>query len=103
MITINQYIKKGYSYKEILMALTYFYDVRGNSIAKANNNIRIFEYVIDDAKRYYIELMQTKERNKNLTKDELDFPVKEIHVRKPQCSPMTKLKKLFSFLNQEEE
>lgn len=51
---LNNYIEiKKYTYKDIYNALYYFFDIKGNSIAKANGGIGIVPYVINEAKDYF--------------------------------------------------
>lgn len=50
---INVYLKKGYSYLDMIRTLEYFYIIKKHSTAKANNSIGIIPYVIEDARKYY--------------------------------------------------
>lgn len=51
---INLYQEKwNMSYKDILMALKYFYEVQGNTTEKSNAGIGIVPHVVDQATRYY--------------------------------------------------
>jgi hypothetical protein len=63
---IKNYIEvKKYSYQDIYYALHYFFDIKGNSIAKANGGIGIVPYVIDEAKVYF----KAKEKQKMETEE----------------------------------
>lgn len=50
---INLYLKKGYSYLDMIRALEYFYIIKKNSTKKSNNNIGIIPYVVEEAREYY--------------------------------------------------
>jgi len=55
---INNQIKnyteiRKYTYEDIYHALYYFFDIKGNSIAKANGGIGIVPYIIEEAKNYF--------------------------------------------------
>ena len=54
---IKTYIEEyNYSYSGILKSLTYFFEVKGNSIEKANGGIGIVPYVYQNAYNYYLAL-----------------------------------------------
>ena len=50
---IPQYLKKGYTYYGMKRALEYFYVIKGNDIAKAQNSIGIIPYVYEEAEAWY--------------------------------------------------
>lgn len=82
---INKSLKKfidenGYSYSGILKTLKYFYEVKGNSIEKANGGISIVPYVYQDAYNYYYSLFMAQQGTLN---KELVIKEKEITIRPP--------------------
>ena len=90
----------NYSYSGILKALKYFYEVKKNSIEKANGGIGIVPFVYKDAFNYYYSLWLAQQRNEN-KKIELYIPkVNEIRISRPVAR--LKRKKRFSFLDEEE-
>jgi hypothetical protein len=65
---LTSYIEhKKYSYKDIYNALYYFFDIKGNSIAKANGGIGIVPYVIEEAKEYVEEKKNVAARVKSVS------------------------------------
>lgn len=97
---IKQYTEEyHYSYSGILKSLTYFYEVKNNSIAKANGGIGIVPYVYQIAYRYYYALWEAQQRNQD--KNIVDYVpgVKEIIIPPPERK--MKKRKLFSFLDKE--
>ncbi len=54
-----------FTYTGMLKTLTYWYEIKGNSIEKANNGIGIIPYVYKDACKYYYNLYIIQETNKN--------------------------------------
>lgn len=73
-----------YSYSGILKSLIYFYEVKGNSIEKANGGIGIVPFVYQDAYNYYYDLFVAKSRNENKDVAEITSKVKEITIRPPE-------------------
>lgn len=98
---INTYISDyNYSYSGIQRTLTYFYEIKGNSLDKANGGIGIVPYVYQDAYNYYYALWEAGQKNQN--KNISDFVPKEkvITISPPQRK--LKKRKLFTFLDEEE-
>lgn len=58
---INQY---HFTYSGILGTLKYWYEVKNNSIEKANGGIGIVPYVYEDARKYYETIFQAQQMNK---------------------------------------
>jgi hypothetical protein len=86
-----------YSYSGIMKSLIYFYEVKGNSIDKANGALGIVPFVYKDAFNYYYSLFLAK--NQNITKDIPDIisKVKEITI------PVPKIIKKKRFFNIDKE
>ena len=85
---VNQSIKKfhnelGYSYTGIQKALIYFYEVKHNSLDKANGGISIVPFVYDDAYNYYYSLFiaQQATQDKTLITKVKEFIIKPPHQR----------------------
>ena len=99
---IKQYREEyNYTYSGIRKALIYFYEVKGNSIEKANGGIGIVPYVYKDAYNYFYDLWLAKQKNKDV-KAELYVPqVKEIVIKRPERKIKKRL--LFTFLDEEQE
>lgn len=88
----------GYSYSGIHKSLIYFFDIKGNSIEKANGGIGIVPYVYQDAFNYYYSLHLAQEKNKDKVVTDYVIEGKEIVIKSPKRKP--KEKRLF---NLEEE
>ena len=50
---LKNYVQKGMSHEDIYNALYYFYEIKNNSIAKANGGIGIVPYVIDESREFF--------------------------------------------------
>lgn len=102
---INTFINENkYTYSGIHKALVYFFEIKGNSIEKANGGIGIVPYTYDAAYRYYYALWEAQQRNENKVPIIEQYVPKVIEIRIP--NPERKVKKkrnLFSFLDEEEE
>ena len=83
----------NFSYSGIHKSLEYFYEVKGNSISKANGGIGIVPYVYEDAKNYYYTMFLAREQNKG--KDVRTFIIKGKSVRIEP--PQRKVKKVKTF------
>lgn len=59
---INKYVtERGYEYIDIARALSYFVDVNGGEV-KPQFGIKIIEYVMTDAQKYFAELKAQQQR-----------------------------------------
>lgn len=98
---INKYIKEyNYSYSGIHKALVYFFEIKGNSIEKANGGIGIVPYVYQNAYQYYFSLWQAQQVNQNTNVE--NYIPKVVEIKIPPPERKIKRKKLFSFLDKEE-
>ncbi len=99
--------EKGYTYSGILKTLKYVFEVKKNPIEKANGGIGIVAFCYPQAREYWYNLWVARERNKQLVEQikssEAKMEIKEIHIRSPERQPMKHRRKLFTFLNEEEE
>ena len=99
---IKQYREEyNYTYSGIHKALIYFYEVKGNSIEKANGGIGIVPYVYQNAYNYYLALWQAKQRNQDKVLVDYVPKVKEVVIPRPQRK--VKKRELFTFLDEEVE
>ena len=98
---LNTYAEQyGYSYSGMHKALVYFYEIKGNSIEKANGGVGIIPYVYQDAYNYYYALWEANQANQN---KEIETYVPEEQVIKiPVPQRKVKKRKLFAFLDEEE-
>lgn len=99
---IDKFVKENnYSYSGIKRSLIYFYEIKKNSLDKANDGIGIVPYVYQEAYQYYYNLWIAQQ--KNINKELIDYQPRSITITiKP---PQRKIKKrnLFNFLDSEEE
>ena len=80
----------NYSYSGILKSLVYFYEVKGNSVDKANGGIGIVPFIYQDAFNYYYSLWQAQSINQ--TKHISALPkVKEVIIKLPAVERPMKL------------
>ena len=103
---VNQSIKKfhnefGYSYSGIQKELYYFYEIKHNSIDKANGGISIVAFVYKDAYNYYYDLFMAQQRNEN--KKPFIERVREIIIKPPKVEKPVKLFDLDKGLGDGEE
>ena len=99
---IKQYKEEyNYTYSGIHKALVYFYEIKGNSIEKANGGIGIVPYVYQQAYNYYLALWQAKQKNQDKILHDYVPKVKEITISRPQRK--VKKRELFTFLDEEVE
>lgn len=98
---ITQMKEKSYSYSGMLKSLIYFYEVKGNSLEKANGGIGIVPFVYEDAYNYYYSLFVAQQKNEHKDLDSFTYEVREITISSPQRKPRKRSK--FTFLDMEEE
>lgn len=80
--------KNNYTYSGMYKTLKYFFEVRGNSIEKANGGIGIIPYVYEDAFKYWRAIWEAKERNEHVQIEQYILPVREVHIEPPQRQPI---------------
>lgn len=90
----------GYTYSGILKSLVYFFEVKGNTIEKANGGIGIVPFVYKDAFNYYYALFCAQQKNENKDINAFKYEVHEVTIQSPQRKPRKKNK--FIFLDVEE-
>lgn len=99
---IEVFVKENkYSYSAIRKTLIYFFEIKHNDLDKANNSIGIVPYVIDEAKKYWQEIKNAQDKNKELNiEDYIPIDI-NINMIPQKRIPMVHRKKLFSFLEEE--
>ena len=90
----------NYTYSGMLKALTYFYEIKKGDKNKANNSIGIIPYIYNEAYRYYYSLWEAQQKNKDKNIERFSPVVKEIVISPPKRN--VKIRKLFSFLDEDE-
>lgn len=88
----------GYTYSGMLKTLVWWYEIKKNSVEKANEGIGIIPYVYKNACDYYYALYLANIVNSEF--ENYQIPVKEIHIQSPRAEKKHK-KKLFKFLEDE--
>lgn len=98
---IEQYIKeKEYTYSGIKRSLIYFFEIKQNSLEKANGGIGIVPWVYQDAYNYYYNLWLAQQRNQD--KNLEDYKPNEITITITPPERKIKRRKIFSFLDMKE-
>ena len=98
---IKKYIEENnYTYSGIKKALVYFFEIKGNSVEKANGGIGIVPYVYTQAYNYYYSLWLAQQKNEDKVVQEYIPKIKEIVIPIPEKNP--RKRKLFSSLDDEE-
>lgn len=99
---IKTYVEEyNYTYSGIKKALIYFYEIKGNNIEKANGGIGIVPYVYKNAFDYYYALWQAQQQNQGKKINEYQPKIIEVVIPRPQRK--IKQRKLFTFLDEEEQ
>ena len=99
---IKQYVDEyNFTYSGIHKALIYFFEVKGNSLEKANGGIGIVPYVYKNAYNYYFALWQAQQKNEDKVVMDYVPNVKEIVIPRPQRK--VKKRQLFTFLDKEND
>ena len=73
-----------YTYSGMLKTLVYWYEIKGNSIEKANGGIGIIPYVYKDALNYYYSLYLAKIANEDKNIEEYQPLIKEFNIESPR-------------------
>lgn len=98
---INKYIEEyHYTYSGIHKALVYFFEIKGNDVAKAKGGIGIVPYTYKQAYDYYYALWQAQQQNRDKVIVDYKPKIKEIVIPRPQRK--VKKRDLFTFLDEQE-
>ena len=85
---INDFKKNyGYTYSGMLKSLIYWFEIKGNSIEKANGGIGIIPYIYQEAHDYYYALYLAKLANQDKNIEEYKPKVKHIEIYAPVKEP----------------
>lgn len=108
--SVNRQIKKyytenKYTYSGMLKSLIYYYEIKHGDKEKAFGRVGIIPYVYEEAYRYYYAIWEAQQRSTEIVKKVLDIeaPTVEIRIPPPQRKPMITKRKLFTFLEEEDE
>lgn len=85
-ILLEEYRKKGITYKQTLQTLQYFYDIKHNPVSKANGSIGIVLCVYEEAKEYYTRIKQQQEKIANSLQRQLDKPTIIIDIKSSEIN-----------------
>ena len=97
---IEKYISENhYSYSGIQRSLFYFYEIKKNSLDKANGGIGIVPYIYQEAYNYYYTIWLAQQQNQD--KVIQDYKPQEIVITIPPPQRKIKKRKLFRFLDEE--
>lgn len=97
---IKRYAEEyNFTYSGMLKALVYFYEVKGNSLEKANGGVGIIPYIYKDAYNYYYKLWLAQQKHEDIEVQNYIPVVKEIVIPRPK--PKIKKRQLFTFLDDE--
>ena len=95
---ITQY---KYTYKGILQALVYFYEIKGNDKSKANGSIGIVPFVYQEAFDYFMVLWEARQKNEVKVISNFKPDVEEVEIPPPRRTVIKR--KLFTFLDEEDK
>lgn len=99
----DYYSNYKFSYSGMQKALIYFYEIKKGPLEKANGGIGILPYIYKDAYDYYFSIWQAHQKNSNKDIGKiLQGSQKTISIFSPK-RPKKKQRKLFSFLDKEED
>ena len=98
---INEFKKNyNYTYSGMLKSLIFWFEIKGNSIEKANGGIGIIPFIYQQAHDYYYSLYLAKLANQEKNIEEYKPKVKHIEIYAPINEP--KKIKLFNLDDEEE-
>ena len=63
----------------------------------------IVPWVYETAKQYYYNIWLAQQQNRDVQVEQYVRPQVEVHIKTPDRKPMGRRRKLFTFLNEEEE
>lgn len=105
---IKDYVTNhGFTYSGIHKALVYYYEVKGNRFdeGKAQGGIGIVPFVYQNAYNYYYAIWEAQQKQDNISdaKSVEQFIPKVVEIKIPVPQRQVKKRKLFSFLDEEEQ
>jgi hypothetical protein len=93
--------KYNYSYSGILKTLVYWYEIKENSLEKANSGIGIVPYIYEQSMQYYYNLYLTQMVNENKNLQDYQTKIKQVEIPPPKSFKPNF--KFFHFLDEEED
>ena len=101
-LQIKKYMQDhpDYTYSGIKNTLFYFYEIKGNSIDKANGGIGIVPWVYEEARRYFYSQWLLSQKNADKDIDLYVPKIKDIIIKPPKRNP--KKRRIFMFLDEED-
>lgn len=100
---LKDYIENDhFTYSGILGSLVYWYEVKGNSIEKANGGIGIVGFIYNDARSYFARIQSANDINEE--EDILNYSIEEEYIEIESPRVMSRGVKLFDLedgLNEE--
>lgn len=105
---INDYVTNhGYTYSGIRKALIYYYEVKGNvfDAGKAQGGIGIVPFVYQNAFNYYYAIWEAQQKQEHIVDagSLTEYIPKVVEIKIPIPQRKEKKRKLFSFLDEEED
>lgn len=105
---IKDYVTNhGFTYSGIHKALVYYYEVKGNKFdsGKAQGGIGIVPFVYQNAFNYYYAIWEAQQKQEHIhdASSLEEYIPKVVEVRIPVPKRQEKKRKLFSFLDKEED
>lgn len=92
---IKEYVEQyQYSYSGIYKSLYWFYEIKGNSLEKANGGIGIVPYIYKEAYNYFYEIHKAQQINEKKNAKEYIKKCKQITINSPQSKYKVKLFKI---------
>ena len=74
----------GYTYKGMINALKYFYEVKNGNKERAKEGIGIVPYVYDEAQEYYIKIEKKNKEVKEVVEQQIGTPKENIRISIPK-------------------
>ena len=94
--------KNQFSYSGIERTMRYVYEIKKEPIEKGNGSIGIVPYAYEQAYNYWYTIWLANQNNKPKVLEKYEPIVHVITIPLPQRQPMRKMRKVFTFLDEEE-
>jgi hypothetical protein len=97
---LKQYTEEyHYTYKGILNALIYAFEVRKNDVSKARGGVGIVPYVYQDANQYFTDIEKSNQKNEEILQQQnTRYKIVEVYIPVPERRPARKRK--FNFIDE---
>lgn len=93
--------ENNYSYSGMYKTLKYFFEIKNNSVEKANGGIGIIPYVWNDALVYWRSIWEAQQQISKTATNDFILSSREVRIAPPCRKPMKHIQRLFSFLEEE--